>query len=111
MLTKLISALLLTVEAMALDDNCIELWEDNFNLGDSTTLCYASTDDTSFFKLSDYGIKSVGSYKAGSLVEFGFCSYSSGMSKCWSGAGPSDNWKPNPDIEDSQNCVELKYKI
>ena len=66
MLTKLISALLLTVEAMALDDNCIELWEENFNLGTSTTLCFASKDETSFFKLSDYGIQSVGSYKAGS---------------------------------------------
>ena len=59
MLTKLISALLLTSEAMAdAEDssNCIRLYEDAYYEGTSTLLCYASRDETSFFKLSDYGI-------------------------------------------------------
>ena len=56
MLTKLSGALLLTVGAMAVDENCIELYEDWGYQGTTTTLCYASRDDKSFFKLSDYGI-------------------------------------------------------
>ena len=73
MLTKLFSALLLTVGAMAVDDNCIELWEDYVYNGTKATLCYASRSETSYFELEDYGIKSVGSYIAGSKTEFGFC--------------------------------------
>ena len=47
MLTKLISALLLTVEAMAVDENCVELYEDLSFKGAKATLCYASRDEAS----------------------------------------------------------------
>ena len=73
MLTKLFSALLLTVGAMAVDDNCIELWEDYVYKGTKATLCYLSRDEPAYFELDDFDIKSVGSYKAGSKTEFGFC--------------------------------------
>ena len=75
MLTKLFSAVLLTVGAMAVDENCIVLWEDRDYKGTTATLCYASKTETSYFKLEDYGIESVGSYKAGSKTQFGFCHY------------------------------------
>ena len=65
MLTKLFSALLLTVAAMAAEPNCISLNEDRYFEGTEATLCYASRDETSIFKLEDYGIKSVGSYVVG----------------------------------------------
>ena len=73
MLSKLFGALLLTAGAMAVDDNCIELYEDEVYQGTTATLCYASRDETSYFKLEDYGITSIGSYKSGLLTSYKFC--------------------------------------
>ena len=88
MLNKLCGALLLTVGAMAVDENCIELYEDWFYQGTTATLCYASRDEMSYFKLEDYGIESIGSYKSGKLTAYRFCEVLSPISSwCFTGAG------------------------
>ena len=89
MLAKLFSSLLLTGAAMAVDDNCIELYEDMLYKGTTATLCYASKDEYSSFNLEDYGIESIGSYKAGAMTAFYFCDvYSPSVMECFTGVGP-----------------------
>ena len=86
MLTKLFSALLLTVGAMAVpdvDSNCISLWEDVGYKGTKATLCYLSRDKPAYFELDDFSIESVGSYIAGSKTEFGFCEKDGSSWSCY----------------------------
>ena len=95
MLTKLSGALLLTVGAMAVDDNCIELYEDGSYEGTTVTLCYASKDEESLFYLMHYDIESIGSYKAGQSTAFSFCYIAYYWFKnCYEGVGPEDNSDP-----------------
>ena len=109
MLTNLFGALLLTVGAMAVDSNCIQLFEDEFFVGTSATLCYDSKTESSFFKLEDYGIDSIGSYKAGSKATYNFCYYISSITgSCVGGSGPLDQWIA--DFDYNYDTIEVRYK-
>ena len=85
------------------------MFEDRNYGGTTATLCYASKTEASIFKLEDYGIESIGSYKAGSTTEFRFCHYiSAGWGRCTASAGPFND--PRADVDSSKNIVELSYK-
>ena len=73
MFNKLQRALLLAVGAVAVDDNCCTLYEDEFYSGTSVTLCYESQDYASYFNISDYGIDSVGSIECGQSIGYYIC--------------------------------------
>ena len=73
MFIKFGSALLLAVGAVALDNNCCTMYEDNNYEGAEVTLCYNSKDYPSYYDMRDMGIHSVGSLKCGVSINWKFC--------------------------------------
>ena len=107
MLNKFRGALLLAVGAIAVDDNCCIVYDDEMYSGKNITLCYAEFDVPSYFSTYDRGIETIGSYNCGKNVEYHFCSGGCYVWNCSSGLGPASD--PKADFSRGKTWVMLKY--
>ena len=105
MFDKFQRALLLAVGAVAVNDNCCTLYEDEIYSGTSVTLCYESQDYPSYFNISDYGIDGVGSIECGQSIGWDLCVLRCYYTEC-TGSISSDALA---DIPEDHKWVKLDY--